>query len=67
MSTTLTKDRPTQVDDSPMAVSMDVAARKLGVSVQTIERAAKSGAIRTVKILNRRRVVPVSELERLVG
>jgi excisionase family DNA binding protein len=49
-----------------MALSIGEAARRLGVSVSTLRRRVGDGQVRVVGI-GRRRLVPMCELERLLG
>ena len=44
-----------------------VAARRLGISLDTLRRWDRAGRIRTERDSANRRVVPVSELDRLTG
>jgi molybdopterin-binding protein len=48
-------------------VSVSEAARRLGVSIDTVRRWDRVGKIRVERDTANRRVVPVSEVERLVG
>lgn len=47
------------------ALTMEAAAERLSVSVRTLRRLADRGEVRTVE-LGRRRLVPLSELARLL-
>lgn len=49
-----------------LAYSLTEAALVTGLSLSTINRRLASGEIRSVKV-GRRRLVPVSELQRMVG
>lgn len=52
--------------DHTIAASPAEAARRLGVSRATIYGLLEHGQLRSVKV-GRRRLIPVSELHRLVG
>lgn len=47
----------------PLALSYDRAAKAVGVSRRTLERAVKAGQLHAVAISPRRRVIPLAELE----
>jgi molybdopterin-binding protein len=49
------------------AVPAQEAARRLGISLDTLRRWDRAGKIRTRRDAANRRVVPVAEIERLVG
>lgn len=48
-----------------MLITLTEAAQRLGVCRQTMRAAVNTGKIRTVT-LNRRRLIPITELEKLV-
>jgi molybdopterin-binding protein len=48
-------------------ISAGEAARRLGISLDTLRRWDRAGRIRTERDAANRRVVPVSELDRLTG
>jgi excisionase family DNA binding protein len=53
--------------DERLVLSMKEAARRLDISHTTLERLIQRGAIKSVKVSPRRRVIPVSELRRIVN
>jgi len=52
--------------DGRVALSLADAAGSLGISLATLKRLIADRQVRTVRLGRRRRVVPCSELQRLV-
>ena len=53
-------------DDERLAYSLRETARKLGVSLSTIEKAVRDGALGSVK-LRHRRLIPVEAVDELLA
>ena len=55
-----------RADDERLAYSLRETARKLGVSLSTIEKAVRDGALGSVK-LRHRRLIPVEAVDELLA
>ena len=54
-------------DTSTHCHSLKGAARRLGVSLRTIERMVANGEIESRKVSKRRRIIPMREINRILG
>ena len=58
--------KPRTLFHEPVALPLADAAGSLGISLATLKRLIADRQVRTVRLGRRRRVVPCSELQRLV-
>jgi len=66
LSTTRNHTLPTAPDTSPLALSVEVVALRLGLSETSVRLAIKSGELPAVRI-ERRLLIPSTSLENLLN
>lgn len=56
-----------QIDERPLAVTIEKAGQLLGISRNMAYQMAKEGKIATVKLGEKRLLVPMAKLEQMLG